>query len=940
MIRGFVMSVGVLVLGLGAASPAADAEPVEGARQASLAVVDSLFDAARFDSLETILPGLMDAAIAAGDSVTFARLMCSQGRVMLMRGEYENAERTLDQTIDLARTARDTTNWMNALGFKGFAVTGRGRPEQGETLQRRRLQLALTTKHRRSEAWARTAIAYHAFQRGDSDSAQQEYWRAIALFREDEDPRAELTPLIGISRAYYALGQVDDARAALQRAWSVASDLQDAVQAAYALNNLGVLEAESGDMAMAARYYTAAYEQHLSVGYHRGALTSALNIARSLSYLGRFADCAQVLEEAFATAERMDLVEFNSRLFSELGFVRLAQGRRMQAAAAFRNSLAAGATAGSQAAFWASLGLARALSSLDSLDTAAETLFTAFEAATLQENLRWQASLGAELTTCLRRSGKVAAALDIGLTADAAARQMREGRPDPELLLEIALCYARLNQPSDARAAILIAAEEAERGRDDQGGYEWRETFAQRAGFPLAEAAEVFLGDDTTDDATMIEDAFNMLQRFKARTLMERISEPRGVTPAALDSLTVTLDRVREELLAPGDLLLDFTVGESATLLFAVSRDSCRLVRLEMPRRKLAARVRRFCALMGAPDIRAETSSMARMQRSMGQTLLGEVADLVANSNRLLLVPDAFLSGVPFGVLAIDASGRMLLDTHDVELIPAATLLTLQDQSPRTATTFERKILALAAPDDLPGTAREVAHLRSQYEGVDVTVQQRSAVDAYEVIHIAAHVIVDSERPWQSGIAVDWPRESATTPARSARNILTMEDSLFVSSALADAPVLRAYEITAMTIPARLAVLSGCESAGGRATLGEGVLGLSSSLLSAGVPSVVATLWPVDDNATALFMRAFYAHVASGKTISTALRVTQADIRQRRQTRHPFYWAGFVCIGDGSTTIGLTRRTSRSVVTAVLVGAIIVVTLVWGVRRRRSRSFL
>ena len=65
---------------------------------------------------------------------------------------------------------------------------------------------------------------------------------------------------------------------------------------------------------------------------------------------------------------------------------------------------------------------------------------------------------------------------------------------------------------------------------------------------------------------------------------------------------------------------------------------------------------------------------------------------------------------------------------------------------------------------------------------------------------------------------------------------------------------MRAQDIAPIRLRAGMAFLSGCESARGRASAGEGVLGLSSAFLVAGVPAVVATLWPVDDAATARFV--------------------------------------------------------------------------------------
>ncbi|MCK4773989.1 MAG: CHAT domain-containing protein, partial [Candidatus Krumholzibacteria bacterium] len=185
---------------------------------------------------------------------------------------------------------------------------------------------------------------------------------------------------------------------------------------------------------------------------------------------------------------------------------------------------------------------------------------------------------------------------------------------------------------------------------------------------------------------------------------------------------------------------------------------------------------------------------------------------------------------------------------------------------------------------------------------------------AYEVVHVAAHVEVNNEKPWHSGILLEDYSDGADdrgAPAvrrSQARLAAVGPDTLTNRHDVRPDPYLRAGEIAAHHIPARLAVLSGCESALGRATIGEGVVGLTSAFLSAGVPAVVATLWAVDDAVTAELMEAFYSELAGGRPVALALKAAQNAIRGRRNTEHPFYWAGFVVVGNGNMTVRLAGK--------------------------------
>jgi CHAT domain-containing protein len=151
-------------------------------------------------------------------------------------------------------------------------------------------------------------------------------------------------------------------------------------------------------------------------------------------------------------------------------------------------------------------------------------------------------------------------------------------------------------------------------------------------------------------------------------------------------------------------------------------------------------------------------------------------------------------------------------------------------------------------------------------------------------------------------------------------------------------PLVRASEIANRRTRARLVVLSACESALGRATVAEGVLGIASSFVSAGSRAVVGSLWEVDDRSTAELMQHFYHELARGKTTAAALQ--SARLFMRRRHPEPFFWAGFVVIGDGDVTVPLAARPSRASIglaLLVLILAVAWLSLIWRRRRRRVR---
>jgi CHAT domain-containing protein len=235
-------------------------------------------------------------------------------------------------------------------------------------------------------------------------------------------------------------------------------------------------------------------------------------------------------------------------------------------------------------------------------------------------------------------------------------------------------------------------------------------------------------------------------------------------------------------------------------------------------------------------------------------------------------------------------------------------------------------VLAVAGLRDrrgrpLPGARREVRSLSWHYRDVDVRLVGPDdaalavpGLDGFDLVHVASHTSIEDERPWRSGIVL--------------------------GGAVDGVRMLRADEIAGHTLAARLAVLSGCESAGSRESSGEGLQGLSAAFLSAGVPAVVATLWPVDDEATARFMEAFYRALARGVTAAGALGVARAELVRSRRYAHPFYWAGVVLVGDADVRAPLRARPFAGAAPWLLGTALgaVAAGFAWGAARRTRRE--
>jgi CHAT domain-containing protein len=145
------------------------------------------------------------------------------------------------------------------------------------------------------------------------------------------------------------------------------------------------------------------------------------------------------------------------------------------------------------------------------------------------------------------------------------------------------------------------------------------------------------------------------------------------------------------------------------------------------------------------------------------------------------------------------------------------------------------------------------------------------AANGAEIIHLAAHGGYNSANPLYSAIYLGASGD---------------QDGL-----------LEVHEIYSLDLSATdLVVLSACETNVGKLSAGDEVVGLTRAFFFTGTPTVIASLWNVDDEATSILMKSFYSHLQAGTGKAEALR--QAQIEVREEYPSPYYWAAFVLSGD------------------------------------------
>ena len=342
-------------------------------------------------------------------------------------------------------------------------------------------------------------------------------------------------------------------------------------------------------------------------------------------------------------------------------------------------------------------------------------------------------------------------------------------------------------------------------------------------------------------------------------------------------------------LLADGSVALAFTVTERATFVFVLNRgaapgDDVRLRVLTLPtgaavwRQRVAA----FRSRLARRDLGAVHAGAALFAE-----LLSPLHAELQGHAHVFLIPDGALWELPFAALQPTA-GRLLIEDSALTLAPSLTALAAWwERTPTPARSDGHDLLEIGRTDFSGGLPR-LAGAETQGRAV------------------AALYGTDRSRV----LVGDDARSCGQARARSRACSTSQPHACSIPRALywrflaperrrSEDGRLEARELLDLDLPADLAVLGACETARGRIAAGEGVIGLSWALSVAGVRNTVVSLWSVDAASTADLLVEFHRRARDGESYADALRAAALTRLHDPRTRHPFYWAPFVLIGDG-----------------------------------------
>jgi CHAT domain-containing protein/tetratricopeptide (TPR) repeat protein len=383
------------------------------------------------------------------------------------------------------------------------------------------------------------------------------------------------------------------------------------------------------------------------------------------------------------------------------------------------------------------------------------------------------------------------------------------------------------------------------------------------------------------------------------RSLRAAIVEQTATSPAAHpgDSGSPTLAPP-----APGEAILTFWLHDEGSWLWLWTSTGLKITPLPS-RPQLLSTAARFAAAVArdGPDAPA-------LGHQLRAALLGRLEKQALAATRWQIVADDGLFAVPFAALPTP-TGRFLVESTEISLTPNARrrppsppaakrffaladpVFNPADERREQPWTWLRRVQAshyASLLPRLPGTRPEAESAQRTWRaaGFDTALYTGPAAGEQPVL--------DRLSEWQPGI-VHLATHTVFPPGDSARPRIALSLRPDGSPGL-----LAAEDIAALRLNADLVVMSACRSAGADYASGAGLLGLTRSWLAAGARQVLATLWPVGDDATAFF-QTFHGHLAAGGNLPagapSALRQAQlAALRAGGPAASPRHWAGYVVL--------------------------------------------
>lgn len=869
----------------------------------------------------------LDLCRPAGERQCVATALLGLARAQHGRYQLEATRELAQQALAASEELEAHALVAGALAELAWVLAEQGDYTGAEERSLKALEAAERSGDPARQAGVLVGLGRQARLQGETGVSLAYMQQALTLFEQAGDRTGAARTANNIGIAHSLRGEFDQAMRAFRQGVAVFQELGQREDVADGLNNIGIVYRRQGQLDLALEHFRQSLALREELGDKLGQAGSHNNIALVRQNREDFAGALESLGRALALAEELGNRDETANVLTNIGVTYRLQGDPARALDYYTRTLRLREELQDRG------GQANVLRSLAILHELEGQPARALELAERSIALARETGLREVLADALATAGGALQALDrpeearraleesAAVVEDLRQRVAGGGEPQQRLLQIMFSPYARM--------VDLLAAQ-----GDAPGALAWAERGKGRVLFDLLRAGRVEIGRRLSPDERAREGQLRQeltraearldQQRRRARPDLVRLAELEARAAGARQAVEefqarlyaqhpeLRVDRgeapdfrlpdARGLLPDAGTALLEYAVTGRAVHLFVLTAGPSGQVEVRAYAvASDAAGLRRLTDTLRG-QLAARDLGVRATARQAHELLLGPARAQLSGRTRLVVVPDGALWELPFQAL-VTPRGRYLLEEAAISYAPSLTVLREMVARRQQPSPGRGLLLALGDPffgaraaaapgvsrdaplSPLPQSGREVQELGRLYGAgasrvlTGVAAREdtlKAEAGRYSVVHLATHGVLDGRAPLRSYVAL-----SAGGPGEDGR--------------------LEAAELLGLRLDADLVVLSACETGRGQVLAGEGLIGLSWALFVAGSPTAVVSQWKVDSASTTRLMLEFHRRLrqAGPPAKDEALRRAALKLLASREHRHPFYWAGFVVVGDG-----------------------------------------
>jgi CHAT domain-containing protein/Flp pilus assembly protein TadD len=870
--------------------------------------------------------------------------LIQQGNQQLDTSQFEAAKQSFQQALTLYREIKDRQGEGWALGSLGGAYLNLGDYAQAIDYLKQLLAIAREIHDRQSESKAlgNLGIAYGSL--GDYAQAIDYLKQDLVIAREIHNRQGEGKALGNLGNAYYSLGDYAQAIDYSKQLLAIAREIHDRQSEGKALGNLGIAYRNLGDYAQAIDYQ----KQWLAIAreiHDRQSEGKALgNLGNAYYSLGDYAQAIDYQKQDLAIAREIHDRQSEGKALGNLGLAYISLGDYAQAidyqkqwlaiAREIHDRQSEGKALGNLGIAYIHLG-----DYAQAIDYQKQWLAITRE---IHDRQSEGAALG-NLSVAYDSLGDYAQAIDYQKQWLAIAREIHDRQSEGTALNNLGYALHKSGNLTEAEKTLIEGIKVWESLRAGLGSNDANKVsiFEGQAG-TYRILQQVLMQENKTDAALEIA------ERGRARAFVELLARQLSTNPTQATPIAPpTIEQIKQIAKAQNATLVQYSIiydnfkvqgkqqtHESELYIWVIKptgevtfRSSDLKPLWQQQNTTLSNLVttsRESIGVRGRGGLGAvakvDGASLAKKLQQLHQLLIQPIADILptTDSDRVIFIPQESLFLVPFPALQ-DKDGKYLIEKHTILTAPSIQVLQLTHEQRQGV--GARHVVPLQGNDalvvgnptmpfvppapgekpqqlpSLPGAEKEanaIAPLLNTKAIIGSSATKSAIVQLMpkaRIIHLATHGLLDDVRGIGSAIAL-----APDTPSSSPLSLSSSPPLPRGAGGVEEVNgLLTAEQILEMKLKAELVVLSACDTGRGKIT-GDGIIGLSRSLISAGVPSVIVSLWSIPDAPTASLMSEFYRNLQQNPDKATALR--QAMLTTMKQYPNPKNWAAFTLIGE------------------------------------------